>query len=188
MDFDPIKSFSLVLLRILSEVVNLGKIRSMRIFTLCCILALFACGSAQTDQATTNKVEDAKAATVYGAEISPDGAVSLEKLSKLIASQEKVETKVKGEVVGVCQVKGCWMEMAMPQGENMRVKFKDYGFFVPKELLGEVVIEGTAFQETISVDDLRHYAEDAGKSKEEIAAITEPEQSLSFIATGVYVE
>ena len=32
------------------------------------------------------------------------------------------------------------------------------------------------------------YAEDAGKSEEEIAAITEPELRLAFTATGVMIE
>ena len=70
----------------------------------------------------------------------------------------------------------------------MRVTFKDYAFFMPKDLSGKhVVIDGFAFVEVTSVDDLRHYAEDGGKSKEEIAAITEPKREVAFEAAGVVI-
>jgi hypothetical protein len=48
-------------------------------------------------------------------------------------------------------------------------------------------VEGRAFREVLSVETLRHYAEDAGKSKEEIEAITAPETRLSFEANGVLI-
>jgi hypothetical protein len=68
----------------------------------------------------------------------------------------------------------------------MRVTFKDYGFFMPKDISGKsVVIDGYAYIETTSVDILRHYAEDAGKSKAEIEAIKEPLRELSYEAAGV---
>jgi hypothetical protein len=68
------------------------------------------------------------------------------------------------------------------------VKFKDYGFFMPKNIAGEeVIVEGVAFVEEVSVDEQRHYAEDAGKSPDEIAEITEPKRTLSFISSGVLI-
>ncbi len=71
-------------------------------------------------------------------------------------------------------------------GEEMMVKFKDYGFFVPKDIAGrKVVMEGYAFREVTPVDELRHYAEDEGLSTEEIEAITEPKEELKFLASGV---
>ena len=66
------------------------------------------------------------------------------------------------------------------------VKFKDYGFFMPLDIAGqEAIIEGVAFIEEVSVEDLKHYAEDDGKSPEEIAAITEPKKSLAIVSSGV---
>jgi hypothetical protein len=59
---------------------------------------------------------------------------------------------------------------------------------VPKDIGGrQVIVEGKAFKSVTPVEELRHYAEDAGKSKDEIMQITEPEQTLSFEATGVKV-
>ena len=68
------------------------------------------------------------------------------------------------------------------------VQFQDYGFFMPKDLAGqEVIIEGKAYRQETSVEELKHYAEDAGKTAEEIAAITEPVMEKKFMATGVVV-
>jgi hypothetical protein len=67
----------------------------------------------------------------------------------------------------------------------MMVKFKDYGFFMPKDIAGrQVVLQGIAYREVTSVDELRHYAEDAGKSAEEIQKITAPKEELKFMAAG----
>ena len=70
---------------------------------------------------------------------------------------------------------------------EMMVRFKDYGFFVPLDASGEVLIHGKAFISETSVDDLRHYAEDAGASDDEIAAITTPKTSYNFEADGVLI-
>ena len=94
---------------------------------------------------------------------------------------------MKGKIVDVCAKKGCWMTLDMGE-ETVMVRFKDYGFFVPTDASGEVVINGKAFVNEISVDDLKHYAEDAGKSAEEIAKITEPEITMSFEADGVLLK
>ena len=78
------------------------------------------------------------------------------------------------------------MTIAAGSDQTMMVKFKDYGFFMPKDISGrEVVMNGKAYYQTTSVDELRHYAEDAGKSADEIAAITEPKRELRFLADGV---
>jgi hypothetical protein len=72
--------------------------------------------------------------------------------------------------------------------DAVMVRFKDYGFFVPKDIAGRrVLMNGYAFKELTPVDELRHYAEDAGKSAEEIAAITEPKAEIKFLASGVFL-
>jgi hypothetical protein len=81
------------------------------------------------------------------------------------------------------------MTLAMPDGSSVRVKFKDYALFMPQQIKGrDVVIRGFAKREVTPVDELRHYAEDAGKSEEEIAAITEPQIALAFEADGVLIK
>ncbi|MFT7588415.1 MAG: hypothetical protein ACI959_000623 [Limisphaerales bacterium] len=159
-----------------------------------------SCGSNETatgeeakEEQTANKVEqDEEGAEVemndaggYGAVISTESAMSVAQLVSSLESQDSVMATVKGEVTSACQMSGCWMKMPYGESDEMMVKFKDYGFFVPKDLNGQVVIAGKAKKEVVSVEMLRHYAEDAGKSAEEIAQITEPVLEVSFLADGV---
>ena len=128
----------------------------------------------------------------FGETISEKGAITYDKLLTKLDKKDKIENvKVMGKVDGVCQAKGCWMNMVSnnPDKESMFVKFKDYGFFMPKDIVGKTVImEGVAYRETTSVEELRHYAEDEGKSKEEIEKITEPQVELKFMASGVLIQ
>ena len=55
-------------------------------------------------------------------------------------------------------------------------------------ILDSTVIQGDLFLDTTSLEMLKHYAEDAGKSEEEIALITEPIYELGFIADGVIIK
>ena len=125
----------------------------------------------------------------FGEKINGKGAIGATELPKKMGSKEKMTAKVSGTVESVCQAKGCWMKVKTADGQTMRVSFKDYGFFVPKDIAGKtVVFEGEAKMKTTSVAELQHYAEDAGKSKEEIAKITEPKRELTFVAEGVIVK
>ena len=65
---------------------------------------------------------------------------------------------------------------------------KDHAFLVPVDMNGkEIVVDGTASMKVTSVKELQHYAEDAGKTKEEIAAITEPKKEIIVNAKGILV-
>lgn len=128
----------------------------------------------------------AQEAAYFGKKIDDKGAISMASLEKELENKDSLKTKVTGKVVECCQAKGCWMTIDKSDGTTMRVKFKDYGFFVPKNSAGKTaVMEGIAMVETVSVDEQRHYAEDAGKSKAEIKAINKPSRQLVFVADGV---
>lgn len=134
------------------------------------------------------QAQDAKT-SYFGAKINANKAISAKELTKKMSNKDSLVTKVTAEVESVCQVKGCWMKVKTEDGKTMRVTFKDYGFFVPKDIAGKtVVFEGKAFVKETSIKDLKHFAEDAGKSKEEIAKINKPEKGLTFIADGVIVK
>lgn len=126
----------------------------------------------------------------YGDKITKDGAVKSTKLAKKLKNKESASLKVKGTILETCPVKGCWMTLDMGNGETMMVKFKDYAFFVPKtEQEGNLaIVDGVAKKEMVDVETLRHYAEDAGKSEAEIAAITQPEARWMFEAKGVIIK
>lgn len=125
----------------------------------------------------------------HGKKISEKGAMPATQLAMNMGKKDKMPAKVEGTVESVCKMKGCWMNVKTGDGQVMRVSFKDYGFFVPKDIVGKtVVMEGTAETTTTPVSELRHYAQDAGKSKEEVEKITEPEKALTFVADGVIVK
>lgn len=131
----------------------------------------------------------AKAQGNFGKQIDDKKAIEATVLPAKMGDKAEMQAKVTGTVESVCQVKGCWMKVNLENGETMRVMFKDYAFFVPKDIAGKtVVFEGEAKKTTVPVEHLKHYAQDAGKSKEEIAKITEPKDELTFIADGVIVK
>ena len=136
---------------------------------------------------TPAKVGDGKH---FGATINAENAIDYDQVMAKMATTDSMSMKVTGKVKEVCQKKGCWMTLVSDQTgyPEMRVTFKDYAFFMPKDLSGKrVVVDGFARIETTSVDVLRHYAEDAKKSAEEIAAIKEPLREVSFEAAGVLI-
>ena len=96
--------------------------------------------------------------------------------------------KIEGEILSSCPMKGCWMKIKSEE-DTILVRFKDYGFFVPKDGIAgdKTIINGKLSIDTLSVSLLRHYAEDAGKSLEEINKITESEVSMTFLADGVLI-
>lgn len=126
----------------------------------------------------------------YGEKITADNAMSMTEFAKATQGKEELDAKISGEIITSCVKKGCWMDVKMPDGTPMKVRFKDYAFFVPtKGLEGkQAVLKGRATKQVTDVAMLRHYAEDAGRSKEEIAKITEPEVSWTFLADGVLIK
>lgn len=119
----------------------------------------------------------------YGDEITAESTITIDEFLTRVNEDEET-FKVRGVIEEVCQMKGCWMTMRNEQGANVRVTFKDYGFFVPKDISGsEVIIEGIASEEVLDEDVARHYAEDGGKEYDESMRNT-----ITFVARGVLVK
>ena len=128
---------------------------------------------------------------LYGEKLSSNKLTSINELNYLFTNLKDGEfnnTKFKAKVVDVCKMKGCWMNLDLNNNKQVMVRFKNYSFFVPKDIEGkEVIVEGKAFIDILTVDELNHYAFDAGKSKEEIDKIKEKKRIYSFEATGVVI-
>ncbi|WP_142783451.1 DUF4920 domain-containing protein [Changchengzhania lutea] len=159
---------------------------------LTCFLLLNACKDKTKDE-TPTEIEVAKVEyQAYGNEIIPDDAIEAASMAthyKTMAVGDSINSKIRAKVKEVCQAKGCWMTLDLEEGDEVMVKFKDYGFFVPKDIAGkDIIINGKAYVKEVSVDEQRHYAEDAGKGSEEIAAITLPKKTYSFEADGVLIK
>ncbi len=133
-------------------------------------LVLFACSTSQNSY------------DAFGEQITDDNPIAVEKLVTEVTGEAQ-NFKVVGTIEEVCQMKGCWMTLRNESNANIRVKFKDYGFFVPKDISGkEVIIEGTALKEVLEEDEAKHYAEDGGKEYD-----PSMRNSISFVAHGVLV-
>lgn len=127
--------------------------------------------------------------TVYGAKFEKTDVKSANELPALLKTQDTVLVKVRATVVDVCSAKGCWLTFKVDGDAQGFVKMYDYGFFVPMDLIGKtVVLDGKSFIKTTSVEDQKHYAEDAKKSQAEIDAITQAKKEIRFIAKGIIVE
>lgn len=124
---------------------------------------------------------------VYGDVSGMESASVVENLS-FIEADEVLQGTFTGRAAEVCAKKGCWIRLELEDGQTATVKMKDYGFFVPLSLVGkDILIHGEAELKITSVGELKHLAEDAEKSQEEIDAITEPKETITIIATGIKV-
>lgn len=158
---------------------------ALKVWSLLVIIGCVACQSTPSAPVTT----DTSGNQYFGEKIDDQGVQNIQDALSALESQDSVKVKIRGTVAEVCQMKGCWMNVntaGSNTGEPLFVQFKDYGFFMPKDCAGqEVIMEGIAYKAITPVEELRHYAEDAGKSKAEIEAITMPKEEKKFLASGV---
>jgi hypothetical protein len=164
-----------------------------RILLILSIFTIFvACkNNSEKQEVTADELANEIAFANFGDVISESEASSIDHAAAVytnIKVGDTIPLKFKAKINEVCQSKGCWMKLDMGFDE-IHVTFKDYGFFMPKNIAGEeVIVEGVAFIKEMSVDEQRHYAEDANESEEVIAQITEPKKTYSFEARGVLLK
>lgn len=156
------------------------------------LLVFTACKENATGKKDTVKTETATKLDSFGAMISNEGAIDskamLDKF-RLMKAGDTINVKFASKIDEVCSKKGCWMKLDLTDGTQTMVRFKDYGFFMPLDSKDrEVIVNGKAFVQETSVADLKHYAEDAGKTKEEIAKITKSKLEFAFEADGVLMK
>ena len=153
----------------------------LAVFTLFSVSALYAQPPAG----------DANLGDVYGEKVTTTKSMKAKKLNSALAKGDTEigqNVAIEGKVLEVCPNKGCWVKVELDDKTVATVKMKGYAFFVPVNLEGKrVKIEGNAEIATTSVKELRHFAEDAKKSQEEIDAITQPKKELKILASGIQV-
>lgn len=162
------------------------------------LMAVVFAGVAANAQTAVKKEKAAKGMVnmndyaVFGEKFTASNVLTDKAMLKKYKSLKKGDTvtvKFKSVIKEVCKKKGCWMNMDLSNNLNSFVRFKDYGFFVPLNADGsEAIVNGKAYIDVVSVDELRHYAKDAKKSQEEINKITKPKVTYAFQATGVLIK
>lgn len=156
------------------------------------LLALFISFNANAQVKTKKSIIKPADFEVFGEKFAFKKVLSKNQMFdkyKALKKGDTINVKFYSNIKAVCQKKGCWMKMDLASGQESFVRFKDYGFFVPLNA-GEspAVINGKAYIDVVSVDELKHYAKDAGKSQAEIDKISEPEVTYAFLADGVYIK
>jgi hypothetical protein len=139
-------------------------------------------------EATTPEAEPVW--TAYGEPFETREVIPFSDVKKVWGAQDSIATGVfEAEIIETCTKMGCWLSVKGPDDDTVMVFMRDHAFFVPKEgMQGKrVMMSGYAYYDTTSVADLQHLAEDAGRTPEEIAAITEPKFTLNFDAAGVQI-
>lgn len=138
------------------------------------------------------KAINVKDYAAFGDKFTPKKVLDKKQMLKKYKKLKKTDTlhvQFATKINSVCKKKGCWMNLDLSDKDEAFVKFKDYGFFVPLNADGsQAIVNGKAFIEVTSVDELKHYAKDAGKSAAEINKITKPEVTYSFLADGVLIK
>jgi len=164
----------------------------MKYLTQICLITLLVFTACKKDEKGAKKVETVKkeiAFTSFGDKITSENAItSAEMLDKFknLKVGDTLDVKFASSVKEVCSKKGCWMTVPLDKETETLVRFKDYGFFMPLDAKdSKVIVKGKAFVRVTPASELRHYAEDAGKSKEEIAKITDSKKEFAFVANGV---
>ena len=155
------------------------------------MLALFALIVACKKENTTKttKPETKISYASFGKKITPENALSKEKAFEVFKNLKKGDTvaiKFKTKINSSCKKKGCWMRLDLGDKNETLVRFKDYGFFVPLNAQGkDVVVNGKAYLDVVTVDQLRHYAKDEGLSEDEINKINDEEITYAVESDGV---
>jgi len=157
------------------------------LFILALGVILLSCSPAGNKPAEVNQSTPEQGR--YGAKINAENTISGPQLYSMLQAKDSVWVTLKSKIVANCQKSGCWMDLDMGNDQVIKVTFKDYAFVIPIDSKGKTAtVEGFAKKELISVELLKHYAEDEGKPKEEIDAITQDESIYTFEATGVIIE
>ncbi|MEC9477161.1 MAG: DUF4920 domain-containing protein [Planctomycetota bacterium] len=135
--------------------------------------------------------------TTFGVPVT-DKTLEQVELAQVLAAPEQFAGRpieIRGEVVDVCQRKGCWLRMAPTDSgdkDGVFVKFTcpiDGERLIPMAAVGQpVMVEGTLIVETISEAERRHYASDAGKSDEEIQKIVGSSTQVRVASGAAHVE
>lgn len=165
---------------------NMHHMRSLSVLYVLVIAVLLFGACTRQAPATTDSVYGKP---IYlGTRISEDSAIDCSSLKDQMGDATEVETKVKGEVIGICPDKSCILKVDMGDGTCMNVKMNNLPISIPRDASGKTaIIQGRAYVDTTSIKMLPGYGRDSGVSVSETEATKDPEVSLVFDAKGLII-
>jgi hypothetical protein len=119
----------------------------------------------------------------FGADLSLESVTPLATVAGAPEHYANEPVLVSGRLTDLCTKKGCWTVIT-DDGVTMRVRFQDYGFFLPKNALGnDALVEGVVVSRKVSAREARHIASESQGGA--TPPIEGPTRELGFVATGV---
>ncbi len=159
------------------------------ILILSCAAVLASCGSKKGPEGKTDQDTTKSSYQYFGDTITEDNAIQSTELLGFMENKDSAEVKFSATIAEVCQKKGCWMDVDLGGGKLLTVRFRDYGFFMPKDAAGKTaVMDGQCYKTIETVDWLKHKAKDAGKPQSYIDSITVADTTYEFMANGVIIK
>ena len=163
--------------------------RRVQHFIILIYVFIFIAACNQGNEKKTDASSAQNEAGSYGEKLMTADTLTGEGLISKLALNDTVLATVRSTIVDNCQHTGCWMDLDVGNGKTINVTFKDDSFTIPLDSKGKTATaQGIATKELVSVEMLKNYARDDGKSQEEIDAITEPEYTYKFVASGVVIK
>jgi hypothetical protein len=148
----------------------------------CKILILALAFSFTNSQVTHAKDKKSEEKSEWGSPITMKKSTSIDEAMKNFDSKNKSEILVEAKVDKVCKKKGCWMVLKS-KDKNVRVTFKDYGFFVPSKLFDKkVLVQGKLIEHEMDLAEAKHFASDAGEDPKRIKS---PVKEFRMVSSGV---
>ncbi|MEM6392272.1 MAG: DUF4920 domain-containing protein [Planctomycetota bacterium] len=158
-------------------------------------LALGLAGATGAGAPATQPASDPLTYAAYG---EPMDAAALE--AEIVAVADALShpeahldrsVRLRGVVEKVCQKAGCWMQLGDGElGQGLFIKFTCpiNGRLIPMDAVGKTAeVFGELRIVEISEARARHYAEDDGKSPEEIAKIVGPQKMVTMASPSARV-
>lgn len=162
----------------------------MKYIALCALSIILLSSCTKNQESNQSNDQGSNQVMTYGSPFDRSVAQDISNLSTLMQGQDSVSITLTAVIEKTCAVKGCWMQLKTNDEKPLRVTFKDYGFFVPKDGMSgkTTAIQGYCVKQETSIEELRHYAKDAGETEAAIASITAPRMEYNFVASGVMID
>ena len=129
----------------------------------------------------------------YGKEIT---LTEKTKISKILSSPDNYVGKnvlVEGEVVDVCSMAGCWMDLKSDsENQKIKIKVKDGDIVFPMEAKGKIAtVEGTVYKIVLTKEEaIKYYQHVAAEQGSEFddASITGPMTLYQIKGLGAVID
>lgn len=128
----------------------------------------------------------------YGEGVKLTASTSIQEIVSNPDAWNGKTVRVEGKVVGVCEMKGCWIELESQDQSRLRIKVEDDVIVFPAEAKGRwAVAEGTVSVREMTRDEWvrwqSHLAEEKGETFDEAAVGEGPYRLVQVQGTGAEI-